>query len=713
MLKLLRAILFAGISYLALVDVAHAVPLPLVVQIGGWLFTNTFLGGVFGLETLIAATQLGLTLAASAGASLVAGSLGRRPTTDPGKYRGTFEATDSSEINAIGRCRIGGLRAFGNTAGIDRYRLTLHSATPLVAIEEYYLGSRPVTVESDGNVSSPPYAKPGGSWVTWKTKSGEGTHDAWEDLIAAFPTLWTADHKALGIAQSLLKYTSPGIATAKFGKLYQGGEPPAEILGRFGRVYDPRETECDPDDPLTWIWSMNGVLCAARIMLSYPNVSVSSFDWNFIAEEADKADTLVATLTGTEPRSQCSGIWLSEDKRGDTMQEVLRSIGAEIVQSEAGLIRVRLIDDEPEAEIEYTTRHLIDWSWKSGPDAAERPNVCRVRYYSPERNYELAEIDLSDTPWARVESEIDRYGEKPMDIDLPFCPSASQAQRIARREFLLARGDHGSAILNMAGMAAWGRSYVAFHLDDLEETLVTKIAPPRCDDSSGSVDIPFIVWPQELIDEPWDPATMEAPAPDPIPSLEFEGELETPEAPIAAALVQYEDMSYELRVHFDGVEGGTTAEAVYRTSTGGLPDPYTSMTEYEGFDDDWYAYAVADVEGQDVDIKVRFFNEEDEGSHFSDPLQLPAVEVDNTALSAPHIDVVATPVGEVNTKYDVTAWCTDLNAVKLVLDVEGHVQQNDGRPGQTLSYSVTQSGALDAAAIAYTSDGTPSPVATG
>src|SRR5690606_8984999 len=116
-------------------------------------------------------------------------------------------------------------------------------------------------------------------------------------------------------------------------------------------------------------WSDNGPLCAARIMLSYPDLTVDSFDWDFIGDEADKADALVATKAGTEKRSRCSGVWLSESERGATMQQVLDSIGCEVVQSDTGLVRIRLIDDTPTSEVSFSDRDIVDWSWKSGPEA--------------------------------------------------------------------------------------------------------------------------------------------------------------------------------------------------------------------------------------------------------------------------------------------------------------------------------------------------------
>ncbi|MGI3128636.1 phage tail protein [Nitratireductor sp. PBL-C9] len=714
-MKLWKFLLSAGGSYLAMTAHAFADP----ISIGFFLFAGP-LGAAFSFGALVTAAQIGLYAIGIGASLLVSSALSKSQKIDPGQYKNTFEnSPEGSEINAIGRCRLGGVRTFGNTRNRDRYRLTCHAKGPMVAIEEYLLGGREVVVDSDtGYVSSPPFAKSGDSWVTFKTKTGTGAETAWPELVSAFPTTWSSAHRVRGIAQSLVKYVSPGIYTEKFGQLYNQGEPESAVTARWNVVYDPREAGADKYNDATWVWSMNGPLCAARIMLSYPDMTVDSFDWDFIGAEADKADTMVPTLTGTEPRSQCSGVWLSEAKRGDTMKQVLESLGCEVTLSDAGLVRIGLIDDAPTADMTLTDDHITSYSWRSGPEAAERPNICRISYYSPERGYEMGEIDMTGIAWARVQDEIDRYGEKIHDIELPFCPSASQAQRIARRLFLQARGDTGVVQTNMAGLALWGRDYANITLSDIEETPVCKIAPPRVDDERGQVDIPFTVWPQELIDSPWNPATMEAAAPEQLPNLQYESDLDTPSV-ASTAVVQYPGGAYETRMRFSSVAGGSTAEANYRTYTGGLPDTWQGMTEYSA--NGQFAYAAANTIGKEAEFRVRWFNGDGEASYFSDVVNVPDMQIDNSVPAEPYLDVQVTNNGVGDYTFEVVAYSTAMNAVRFVL-ASSHAEITPGYDGDTrpgLGYTADGTISNGPAAInvtitatVYTSNGTPSPVAT-
>ena len=723
-MKWIKIALAGCVSLLAMTAHAHAdfIFTPLT-----FLLFSSPIGAVLGPGAIYAGLQIA-AYAAVLGAQ-IALSRRQQPKIDPGQLKNTFQEAETPEYNAVGRVRLGGLKAFGNTSGQYIYRLIWHCKGPMVAIEEYHVGGRSVVVEDNGRVSSPPWVTSGGSYLYIRSKAGTGNETAWDWLLSAFPNLWTSAHRCRGIFQSLARYRTPDLdseeGNKKFQKLYQGGPPDIMVTARVSPVYDPRDPSQNPDTPSTWKWTDNGVLVAVHIMRQYPDLKSSDFDWSFIAAEADRADEEVETLNGTEKRARCWGIWPSENPRGEVMQQVLDSIGAEVVLSDEGKIRIRLIDDNPVSEMDFPSRHILELNWKSGPEAVERPNVCRVSYYSPERGYDMGEINLSGVSWARVQDEIDRYGEKIFDVELPFCPSASQAQRIARRLFLQARADAGDIKTNMAGMAAWDVTYATIRDEDAGEDMLCRIASPRADSQSGEVSIPYIVWPKELIDNPWDPQTMEAPPPEEAPELEYESELPKPAKPAEATVVQYPGGGYETRVRFTGVSGGTVAEARYRTYTDGNPNLWQSMTEYQGSGNTWYGWDAADARGERADFRTQFFNSDDEGSYPSDILTVEPMEIDNTAPGAPDVSVsVDDPGGSAFADVTWTITVPDLNAVKVTVEIFVAFPEptwnvigtiNDIRPGVAREIQ----GILDAGSsvsyrvAAYTSDDTRGAYAMG
>ena len=567
----------------------------------------------------------------------------RRQTVQPQEAKNTFEGGESSEIRAIGRVRVGGLIAYGNTSGVVRYRLMAHTKGLWTADELHYLGGREVVVAADGAVSSPPWVFPGGSYVFVSGKDGDGTETAWPTLVAAFPGIWTTAHKLIGVHQSLLTYVSPGISTEKFLTLYQAGEPAYEKVGRAEPVYDPRDGGQSPTDATTWTWDDNAILCAAHVLRTDPSIASTDLNYADIALEATKADVLVNTLVGTEPRAALSGVWPSESPRGEIMEQILRSAGAEIVPMDDSTVTIRFTDDNPTPEITFLEKHVLGIKLSTGPESVQRPNTARVRYYSPERNYDFADINLASVAWARIPTEIARVGEQIESIELPFCSSYSQAQRIARQLFLVRRADSGVVTLNFAGLAAWGLRFASLPFPDIGVNGATvwktcKLGTPRVDDNEGTVEIPFIVWPQELIDNPWDYTTMEAPAPEQIPDLQYESELDSPNAPSEAIYVQYPGGAREIRVEITPVGGATTAEGNFRQYSGGFALEWEAMTSHSLN----MVYKTGDYAGDELDFRIRYFNIDGDASYFSPLLEIASLGVDDTFLQIPVLSVTGT-----------------------------------------------------------------------
>ncbi|NGO63964.1 hypothetical protein G6N76_09785 [Rhizobium daejeonense] len=701
--------MLSSAAYAAATMPAHAEPISFAIFSA--LYTIGIPGAIANAISLVAIPALAI------GGSLALGRA-RAPSIKASDAKSTFESSEAQVMDGIGRVRVGGLQAFGNSDGSTRARLVCRLNGPIDAVEEYYIGGREVTVDPNGDVSSPPWSKNGGSWCNWKDKPGTGGETAWSSLLSLFPDLWTSAHRVRGIAQSLTIWYNPGLSEDKYFTLYQGGIPSTEQVIRASRLYDPRTG-------LT-AWSDNGILACAHVLRRDPAFAFGMFDWSLIASEANKADVLVATKTGTEKRARAWGIWGWETARSDVMQQLLDSIGAELRITNAGKIWFQLIDDTHVPEVEFTPDDGVELTWRSGPEAVERPNICRVTYYSPERNYESAEINLDGIAWASVEDEVSRYGPKYLDIDLPFCPSASQAQRIARRRFAQARGDTGIINTNMVGLSAWGLLYGEITLPDLGDILPVRMEAPRVDDEQGTVEIPFTVWPLLPV---WNPSLDEASAPEPIPDLGYETDMISPNAPASAIQVTFPGgAGTELRIGFTlPAQEYDTAEATFRSYTGDLPNSWQGMFEGPSADAATFAYLPGSYGGLTIDARVRVFNGDD-GSYYS-PILHTVVGVDNTACAAPTLVSGGTSTLGSSAQLNVTVSAGELRAAYVTLESRGPttggigwtpwslVSQQNARPGQHLTFTDSRSvgtggGDVEWRLQTLTSNGTGGPYRT-
>jgi hypothetical protein len=607
------------------------------ISIGNLVITGLISVGAPSAVLLSPALVGGLaTAAASIGLSLLTQ---RGPgSIDPGQAKEEIQAEETSELRAIGTVRVTGALNYGNNNHPNLYRHMLHLKGPIDRVVTPYVNEREVIMDSSDRVLSPPWTdfNTDGSisqnYLTLQNKIGDGTETAYSELIAAFPDVWTSAHKAQGIFQTLVSTVSPGTASAKYLKLFGSSQnPKVSYVVRASLLYNPELDSTHTggsgshrtDDESTWEWSDNGILGALNILMQYPEFRDELIDWELQIAEVQAADVLVSTKTGTEKRSRISGVWPSESNRGDVLKQVMDSVGCELVTSSAGKYYFKLIDDTPTSQVTFTEADYYDIEWQSGPKAIERPNTCQVKYYSPERDYEMSEIDLTGISWATIDDEVDRWGEKVLSIDLPFCPSASQAQRIARRIFSWARADAGTVITNLSGMAAFGCQYGT--LEIMGDNELCKITSPRCNDLDGEVDIAFISLPTLAA---WDTSTDEADAPEPYAVQEDDTALDTPDAPTSVFSVTYEDASSELRTVYSSVSGATGYLAAYALlNVSGERDAYVPMTRYA---DTLISYSAGDFVGDNLEVKVQVFDN-DGSSNFSASLVETSVSVNTTA----------------------------------------------------------------------------------
>lgn len=643
---------------------------------------------VFGLTTLGsligAATLTGLAI----GASALFGT--GKPNINPTDAKKTFTAEEGPVINAVGRVKLGGLKIYGNTNGYNRYRLIGHCDGVVVAVEAYWLGGREIIVDqATGQVTSPPYAYSGGSNAYIWDKPGDGTETSWPQLEGDFPTLWTSAHRCRGIGQSLCKFISPGISNSRFLKLFSGGVPDLQKVMRVGILYDPRTN--------SWGWTDNGILVAYHVAMLDQKLTLSAFDIDVMKAEADKADVLVATKTGVEPRARAWGTWVADGtNRSTVLQDVLDSIGAEQFNIN-GKIGFRLIDYVRTAEVSIDPKHMVSGQDQDGPESVSRPNVAVIRYYSPERNYSLSEIDMTGIAWARVDSEIASTGVQQLSIDLKFCPSASQAQRVACLKFALARAPKGTLTTNFAGLAVWNCK-MADLPDPAGDLVLSAIDAPEVNDVDGTVKIAYTEWPTLPT---WDPSTMEAVPPASIPDIPVDSALPTPSAPTRTIQINYPDGTHEVRTAYNvtspvangqGIsESIDTVETTIRIYSGATPGPWTSMTEI-GVVGNCIAYTAGSYLGQGADTRLRVFSGDD-ASNWSNLFNA-TIAVGSATPATPSVIFVG---NEGSARYAQVTAPNTLDVAYMTIAATGlSTVTVNCRPGQIFSYTSITSGTVTA-----------------
>src|SRR5690606_22217436 len=109
-MKFIVKLLAGGVSLLAMT--AHAQADFIITPIAFALFAGP-LGAAVSFATIYTGLQIAAFAAVIGAQMAIAGS--RRQKIDPGEMKNTFQEAETPEFNAVGRVKLGGLKAFGNT----------------------------------------------------------------------------------------------------------------------------------------------------------------------------------------------------------------------------------------------------------------------------------------------------------------------------------------------------------------------------------------------------------------------------------------------------------------------------------------------------------------------------------------------------------------------------------------------------------------------
>ena len=187
------------------------------------------------------------------------------------------------------------------------------------------------------------------------------------------------------------------------------------------------------------------------------------------------------------------------------------------------------------------------------------------------------------------------------------------------------RARAGTLVTNWAGLAAYGAKYATIPLPELGVSILAEIGAPRIREAEGQVEIPF----REIPVLPtWNPATMEAPAPEVIPEFGYSSEVDAPVVPNKAQAARFAG-SWETRVGITRPSGAVIDEAQQRMFDGsGNPLPWDAMVERVTHDGTVrYATLAGDHRGRRVLHRHRAFNSDDEGSEWSPIADEPSLSV--------------------------------------------------------------------------------------
>ena len=199
--------------------------------------------------------------------------------------------------------------------------------------------------------------------------------------------------------------------------------PLVEVEGRWSLVEDPRTG--------ITAWSDNHALCVRDALMNNPirGYRAEQLHSSFDADGPNACDQVVTLNSGgSENRYICGGtLVFNEGEIEDQLNPMMISGAADFIRVGGKLGYAAGVYREPTETLTYLLGEGFEF-----PDmlpGAELVNQLRVSYLSAARGYETADL----TPWD-IPGALAADGGVPAvkTVDLPFCPSPTQAMRVRK-----------------------------------------------------------------------------------------------------------------------------------------------------------------------------------------------------------------------------------------------------------------------------------------
>lgn len=410
--------------------------------IGAWIVGASATGATATAAGMAAAAAINIAVAAalSAGASALAAEM-----ADKGPNKATRTGNVKQPLSphewVYGSVRKGGVIFYVNGSGPENSNLHLciaFAAHEIESFDEVYINGELVglrlvkpsdytnPLDAEGPFRYSPFLDdsyqlylPGKGYkrknfISFQFRTGTATQTPVPIQVLQCSN-WTAAHQAKGIAYlyARLNYDSSGKAWPSFIPAFT-----ARVKGK--RIFDPRTNAV--------AWGDNPALILADVLENLLGVPRARIDSAALIEAANICDQVVPLKGGgTEKRYRAGGYLIIEGEPEDWI-EPIKAVMAGAVIEHHGIYYIHAGAWRPPV-IEITDADIMGGiKVRTAESDRDRANVCRGMFSGIE-SYDQP----TDFPQISDAAAIAEDGsEQAMELNLEWCPSPTQAQRVAK-----------------------------------------------------------------------------------------------------------------------------------------------------------------------------------------------------------------------------------------------------------------------------------------
>ena len=405
--------------------------------LGPGLFgTTLFSIGTFSL-TIGAATVGLVTAALGLGIAVLFAPKPRIPPPEDGVI--AVQENLPFRVYAYGRCRVAGatmLKEENASALLYVAALTGHYSDGL---ETLFLNDDQVTVGTSGGrlvgiVTGGADGRYSGSTVQIDSRLGINPETYYDFISSNIPTEWTVNHR--GDASASIGMMCSGVSSRSFATVYPYQAPSPSVVGRWYRVFDPRDVTQDPTNPSTFQWSDNPVLCILhfmcfsefgfRYLYAAAIVPVVQF-WIDAANACD--DLMPLKAGGTEKRYRLGGWITAQQAKITTLLAMLQTCDGFI--SRRGQSYAIFVGKYEAPTVILTDDDIAGFIIQTDVATEDKVNEARAKYSSVDNGY----VSVDTDPVVDSSDQAERGGSPRIaELDLTWVQSTGQASRLLKRE---------------------------------------------------------------------------------------------------------------------------------------------------------------------------------------------------------------------------------------------------------------------------------------
>lgn len=401
--------------------------------------------------TALAAGVSYLTAPSAGKPQLGAAALQATQITSPGNTERSIPVSQPIPPRrfAYGNFRSGGVIFFEDNANPNLcigLAMTDTVGARIESVDAIYFGDTLIPVDGSGAATT---ATQYNTYFTREWTQGLASQTASALLLANFPSL-TADFRQRGVARIVCQLGWGADATGH-NSLWGDSISPSAV-GKWLRVYDPRDVSQDSNDPTTWKYSDNPVLHTAHALTNAWGVAIANADFNWTLTGslgADRCDVTVTVGDQTLPIFRGAGVFEADTNFGSQISDMMTAYRGRVVWTPDGYA---VIADGPRSSVWTVTEDdLIEiGEFQSAAEKGAAFSSVSAKFF----NTSDSGGQMNLTPVYKLPSVIAAEGDRRLVPTLPFTPDDHSAQIIAYRELMQSR-DGRSLTLNLSDAALY------------------------------------------------------------------------------------------------------------------------------------------------------------------------------------------------------------------------------------------------------------------